>query len=109
MTKEQGVLELSAKLRSKLIGQGASLVGYADLSTLPQEVREGYHYGISIAVQVRPEVVRRLKEGPNMQYYYEYNRINTLLNELDEYTAAILCGMCIYVCPWTQKYINSTD
>lgn len=22
---------------------------------------------------------------------------------------ATLCGMCIYVCPWTQKYINSTD
>ncbi len=88
--ERQKVSELSAEIRSKLMERGASLVGYADLSALPEDEREGYRYGIAIAVQLRPETVRRLKDGPDMHYYHEYKRINALLDELDEYAAQIL-------------------
>lgn len=104
-TKAQGVLELSAEIRRKLIDKGASLVGYADLSSLPQQDRDGYRYGIAVGVQLRPEIISRLKDGPDMQYYYEYNRINTLLNELDEYAAAILRGKGYQALPKTQSAV----
>lgn len=90
MNKNQSVSELGAELRSKLMERGASLVGYADLSAVPEQERGGYRYGVAIAVQLPADVVRQLKDGPNMQYYNEYKRLNGLLNELDEYAAEIL-------------------
>ena len=104
-----GVLEISSELRDRLMEKGASLVGYADLSSVPQQIREGYRYGIAIGVALRPQIIRRLKTGPDMQYYYEYNRINTLLNELAECAAAILRKNSYEASPKTQSVVVTAE
>lgn len=97
--------EISKEIRSKLIAKGASIVGFADLVSLPEQVRHGYRYGISVGVTLKPETIHGLKTGPDLHYYYEYNRINTLLNELDEYAAVILKGKGYEALPKTQSVV----
>jgi len=79
-------LDLEHKLRNK----GASIVGFADLSELPEQIRDNYKYGIIIAVALNPIIVSKIYPGPSIEYYNEYRRINNLLHELDDYTVEIL-------------------
>lgn len=82
--------ELSEQLITVLTGLGASLVGFADLSSLPLNQRDGFDYGISIAVTINPAIVNSLGNGPTQQYYDEYCRLNKLLDSLDIKAAEII-------------------
>ncbi len=71
-------------LRSFLLGQGASLVGFGD-------VHEQYHpdgqipifpCGVSIALAIPPEVIRGISHQPSMDYYNAYHDLNDKLDEL---------------------------
>ena len=70
--------ELVASLRLA----GAALVGFADLSCLPPNVRSGLPRAISIAVTLDPSVVACLASGPTIAYHAEYDRANAALSEL---------------------------
>jgi len=83
-------MSISKDLKEKLLSKGASVVGYADLSCLPRENTKGYNYGILIGVCIKPEVLLGITNGPTLEYYEEYKRLNRILNELDEYAAEIL-------------------
>jgi len=39
-------------------------------------------YGISIAVALEPEIIRKIIDGPDLEYFLEYKRANELLNLL---------------------------
>lgn len=69
----------------ELIGQGATLVGFADLSEIDAEQRRGFQYGISIAIALNPKIVDNILTGPHMEYYIEYKNVNRKLKELSEY------------------------
>ncbi|WP_010250943.1 GNAT family N-acetyltransferase [Acetivibrio cellulolyticus] len=74
---------LSERLKTELTKMGASLVGFADLRDLPENQRDGFNYGISIAVALDPAIINGLGNGPTKEYYDEYKRINSLLDSLD--------------------------
>ena len=82
--------EFNREITENLLHQGAAIVGFADLSDLPAESRDGYRYGISIAVELNPIIVAIIGNGPSLEYYNEYNRANNLLNRLAENTADLL-------------------
>lgn len=65
-----------------LVEKGASLVGFADLSTLPDAATRGYRYGVSIGVALKKDVVSGIPSGPHPDYDREYREVNALLDEL---------------------------
>jgi len=77
--------EISAFLENKEVG----LYGFADLSNIPSEQRYDLPRSISFAFPVRKEIVRQIVEGPTLEYYSEYARLNELLlkigKEIEEY------------------------
>lgn len=81
---------LSEKLKQELSGQGASLVGFAYLGDIAAEKRQGFEYGLSIAVALRPEIVNGIGNGPTREYYDETGRINKLLDSLADRAAGII-------------------
>jgi epoxyqueuosine reductase len=82
--------ELAEGVQSFLKSAGASTVGFADLRGLPADVRNDFPYGISIAVALEPEIIRKIIDGPDLDYFMEYRRANKLLNSLGEKASGFL-------------------
>ena len=78
------MLSLNEELTTFLKSHGASLIGFADLKEIDSEARDGFPYGISIAVALNPEIMSEIKEGPTAAYYGEYKRLNALLDDLGQ-------------------------
>ncbi len=66
-------------LEKILSESGASLVGYADLSSA---VQGDMNFGVSVAVAIPPQIILSIENGPTMDYYRAYYRINHLLNQI---------------------------
>ncbi|MHC6178437.1 4Fe-4S double cluster binding domain-containing protein [Clostridium sp. JNZ X4-2] len=98
---------LSTELRKCLIGKGASIVGFADLKDIPEDQRENYRYGISIAVAMNPYIIAGIKNGPTKDYYAEYARVNELLDNLDEYAAKIIRQYGFKALPKVKRIIQT--
>jgi epoxyqueuosine reductase len=71
-----------AQLADELRSAGATLVGFADLTDLPDTVRAGLPRAVSIGVALAPQVVQGLTAGPTPDYHAEYARVNALLGRL---------------------------
>ncbi len=69
-------------LKKYLLKEGASLVGYANLSDLPGKIRKHYDFGISIGVRLNPAAIKTIENGPTAVYQREYIRVNRLLDFL---------------------------
>ena len=83
---------LNAEVERRLLNEGASLVGFADVSGLPASLTGGSPRAVCIAVQLDPTIVREIANGPTPRYFAEYNRINALLAQLSDRAATILAG-----------------
>jgi epoxyqueuosine reductase QueG len=81
---------LNAEVERRLRNEGASLVGFADVSALPASITSGLPRAVSIAVRLDRAVVREIENGPTPRYFAEYNRINALLVQLSECAASLL-------------------
>jgi epoxyqueuosine reductase len=81
---------LNKELTQFLKSHGASLVGFADLTEIDAESRDGFPYGISIAVALDPQIIAGIKDGPNQLYYEEYKRANQMLDNLGQMTEQFL-------------------
>ena len=77
---------LNEELTNFLKSHGASLVGFADLNEIDTAARDGFPFGISIAVALNPKIMSDLKEGPTAAYYSEYKRLNNILDNLGQST-----------------------
>lgn len=100
---------LSIEIRERLIEKGASIVGFADLKDIPKNQREGYRYGISIAVALNPFIIAEIENGPTKDYYDEYVRVNKLLDQLDEYAAEIIKQHGFKALPKVKKTITTDE
>lgn len=69
--------------QQELIGllkkEGASLIGFADLSEFYQDK---FNQGISIAIRLPIEVITNIHDGPTKDYYNTYYDANAKLNHL---------------------------
>jgi epoxyqueuosine reductase QueG len=75
-------VDINNVLREILHLSGASLVGFADLSQLDCSATNELSRGISIAVAMTPSIVRGISNGATLEYYEEYNKLNSLLKDL---------------------------
>jgi epoxyqueuosine reductase QueG len=82
--------EINSEIERDILEHGASLVGFADIKMLPIKVAGGLPRAVSIAVALNPVIIRAIKDGPTLQYYEEYKRVNNLLAGLCERVACIL-------------------
>lgn len=80
-------MNLGDELKQELILKGASLVGYSDLVNILDASRNGYDFGISIAIALDPKIISDIGNGPTEKYYDECHRTDKLLDELAVFTA----------------------
>jgi epoxyqueuosine reductase len=96
---------LSEELREYLLKQGASVVGFADLSELSLTERYNYRFGVSFGITLKPEAVRAIFPGPSLVYYNEYIGVSDRLYELDRSAVAFLKNKGIDALPLTPDNV----
>lgn len=69
-------------LMKMLLAEGASMVGFADLSGLPAAPRESFDSAVWIGVALDPNIVKEMVRGPTKLYEIEYRKKNDLLKRL---------------------------
>ena len=72
----------NCEIASKLKNQGASLVGFADISDLPGNFTGSMKSAVSIALALDASVINDILHGPTERYYQEYKRANEVLTTL---------------------------
>jgi epoxyqueuosine reductase QueG/predicted GNAT family N-acyltransferase len=97
---------LSERLRTELTELGAALVGYADLRDLPAGQRNGFNYGVSLAVALKPDIINGIGNGPTREYYDEFCRLNNLLDQLALKAAEIINSYGFAAWPKTRAKIR---
>lgn len=83
-------MSLSDEIRKELYSRGASLVGFADLTVLPKEVRENFDYGIVIGLAFSKKAMQSNMNGDARQYWSEFIPMNKKLPQLAVHTANLL-------------------
>ncbi|MHC4185905.1 MAG: 4Fe-4S double cluster binding domain-containing protein [Planctomycetota bacterium] len=83
---------LNTEIKAKLVKEGASLVGFADVSRLPADLRGSMKFAISMAAALEASIIREISKGPTKSYYQEYRRVNEFLAHLSEITVDYLKG-----------------
>jgi len=83
-------MNIGEKISRHLQANGSSLIGFADLTLLPAELRYGLPRAVAFAVALAPEIIASIEKGPTREYYAEYERANRLLGELSNSAADVL-------------------
>ncbi len=96
-------------MTKKLIDNGATLVGFADLTVLPENIRHSFQYGIVIAIALDKKIVSRNLTGPQMDYYNEEMNVNDKLDELCEYSAELIKKEGFDTFPQSRRLIKVDD
>ena len=60
---------LSDEIKNELYSMGASIVGFADLTVLPKEIRENFDYGIVIGLAYSKKAMQDNMNGDARQYW----------------------------------------
>jgi epoxyqueuosine reductase len=83
---------MNSEIKTKLTEAGVCLVGFADISGLPADVRCSMRFAISIAVALDASIIKAIADGPTERYYQEYKRANEFLGHLSEVAVEYLNG-----------------
>lgn len=73
---------VGAIVKRNLIPEGDFIFGFADLNGLIDKKFTGFNFGISIGKKLDDQIVDALGDGPTIEYYNHYCRINKDLAEL---------------------------
>jgi len=87
MTQRQSDSALTDRVRALAMAEGASLVGFADLTGLAELPR-----AVALAIRHSPEVFTTIEEMPTYAYYQEYLALNQRLDEVAATVAEVLRG-----------------
>lgn len=77
-------------LRQVLLKNGADMVGFADLRAVGET---DLPFGVSVVVALSPQVVKSIPNGPTLEYYNEYHRLNDKLDRIVTAGALYLQGL----------------
>jgi len=80
----------NAYIKSELTAKGADIVGFGDLTVLPEDVRRGLPVGISVAVKYPKDIISGIEELPTPEYFEWYNKLNDKLHEIMVFGEEIL-------------------
>ena len=77
------------ELKEFVLREGASLFGVAEITGLPErqcslsaKTREGLDRAVSLAFHLSDRVLEDIVDGPTRLYFFHYQRVNILLDEL---------------------------
>jgi hypothetical protein len=73
MTMQQLIIKI---LKRHLIPEENFIYGFADLTGLLSMKFNGFNYGISIGRKLDDSILDNISEGPTMEYYYHYRKVN---------------------------------
>lgn len=74
----------------RIIGWGANLVGFADLSEYVPAKINSLKNAVSIAVRLSDPIIDEVIQGPTMEYAYHHHVVNALLNEIALKTSKLI-------------------
>lgn len=97
---------VSAELLNYLIENGASQVGFADLSKVTSGKMKS---GVSILMCIPKDVIRSITDGPSMEYYNQYNELNSKLDRLAEMGADFIRDKGYEAIAQTTYYVKEFD
>jgi epoxyqueuosine reductase QueG len=98
---------LTSRVKRELHGFGALLVGFGDLSPLPQGQRHGLPIGVCVAVKFPKEVIRGIADLPTKDYYDWYYRLNEKLDLIVSQGEELLKGMGYEASAQTRQRVGS--
>ncbi len=93
----------SKELMEYLIQNGASQVGFGDLSELSTN---NMNSGISILLRIPKEIIKSISDGPNIEYYNQYCVLNNKLNYLAELGAQFIRSKGYEAIAQTTDYVK---
>jgi epoxyqueuosine reductase len=89
MSQEPKAIEGYEELKEFALREGASLFGVADVAGLPErqcslppKTLRGLDKAVSVAVHLSDLILEDIVEGPTKLYFFHYQRVNILLDEL---------------------------
>ncbi|UCC92752.1 MAG: epoxyqueuosine reductase [Thermoplasmata archaeon] len=82
--------ELEEALVNVLTGQGAVMVGFADIADLPAQSRQYMDSALWFAVALDPRIVRDIENGPTKLYEIEYRKKNEILSKLTRQATKVI-------------------
>lgn len=86
-----------------LIKNGASQVGFADLSEL---ATDNMRSGVSIILRIPGDIIRSISDGPNIEYYNWYYELNNKLDYLAESGAQFIRSKGYEAIAQTTGYVK---
>lgn len=98
--------DLTRKLKSELVSNGADLIGIGDLTELPEGIRQGLPTGVSIAVKYPKEVIRGIADLPTQEYQDWYDILNRRLDALVTLGAGLLQAHGYQAIAQTREYVG---
>ena len=96
---------LNNKIIEILKQENCDIVGFADLHCISYEARQGFDYGIIMALSYTKEAMQDNKNGLPQKYYSELEIINKRLPELAVLTADFFVSNGYKALPKTQSMI----
>lgn len=94
-------------LKTTIMDFGASLVGFADLSSLPENRRMNMPRGIALGIALDSAVVARIPSGPHDDYCNEYENVNRRLDAMAQKTAELLISHGHQAVAQTLAFVKS--
>jgi len=84
------IMDELEKLKEILWEKGASLIGFSDISSIPEN--KGYIGAITIGYKLLDEYFDQINtnKGPTFEYFHHYRDVNTALDQMALFTATYL-------------------
>jgi len=101
--------DLTPDFKQELLNAGASLVGVANLSALPEAVRLGMPFGVAVAVKYPQWVIRGIGNGPTRDYFDHYHALNRQLDALVTMSAQRLTDMGYRATAQTLSFVRQSE
>jgi epoxyqueuosine reductase QueG len=100
---------MTHQVETELLRIGADVVGFGDLSELPEDMRERLPVGISVAVVYPKYVLRGIAELPTQEYREWYDKLNERLDAIVTRGADMLREMGYTAVAQTREYVGNGE
>ncbi|UCE96263.1 MAG: epoxyqueuosine reductase [Candidatus Bathyarchaeota archaeon] len=99
----------SEELKKKIHKSGASLVGFADLTSLVPEKLSFLKTGVSIAFQLSNAIIDEIITGPTLTYAHHYRTTNQMLDSIATNASNHIQSMGFQAMPLPASQVVNTN
>lgn len=84
---------LAERLEALSKEEGCALIGFADVSGVPEEVRPALPRAVVFAIALDAEIVNGIRQGPTQAYFDLYNTVNARLDAIGQRLCKEITGV----------------